>query len=112
MKRQCMRGSSREEDSSKAVAAEVEGVLTSLTLSPPGEKVENEVVLKSEEEEEDNDDHEEEAEDDTVEMEETCLMTMMQRMIAQEVRNYIESLRAENGVAFGLQSAVQNNQKC
>ncbi|KAK9913753.1 hypothetical protein M0R45_037562 [Rubus argutus] len=114
MKRQCMRGSSREEDSFKAVAAGVEGILTSLTLSPPGEKVENEVVLKSEEEEEeeeeDDDNHEEEA--DTVEMEETCLMTMMQRMIAQEVRNYIESLRAENGLAFGLQSAVQHNPKC
>lgn len=113
MKRQCMRGSSREEDSFKAVAAGVEGVLTSLTLSPPGEKVENEVVLKGEEEEEEDDDnHEEEAVDDTVEMEETCLMTMMQRMIAQEVRNYIDSLRAENGLAFGLQPAVQNNPKC
>ncbi|KAM5556716.1 transcription factor MYB73-like [Rosa sericea] len=120
MKRQCLRGASAEEDSFRAVAAGVEGVLTSLTLSPPGEKVENEVVLNSEEvgeeEEEDNDDHQEEAVDDeekcTVEMEETCLMTMMQRMIAQEVRNYIESLRAENGLAFGLQSTVQNDPKC
>ncbi|PRQ59474.1 putative transcription factor MYB-HB-like family [Rosa chinensis] len=119
-KRQCLRGASAEEDSFKAVAAGVEGVLTSLTLSPPGQKVENEVVLKSEEvgeeEEEDNDDHQEEAVDDeekcTVEMEETCLMTMMQRMIAQEVRNYIESLRAENGLVFGLQSTVQNDRKC
>lgn len=101
-----MRGSSREEDSFKAVAAGVVGVLTSLTLSPPGEKVENEVVSKSEEEEEEDD------EEEAVEMEETCLMSMMQRMIAQEVRDYIDSLRAENGLAFGLQSAVQNNPKC
>ncbi|KAL6131630.1 hypothetical protein ACLB2K_070004 [Fragaria x ananassa] len=115
MKRQCLRGADEEEESGfKAVTAGVEGVLTSLTLSPPGEKVGDDVVLKSEEEEveeeEENEEHQEEAVDDgekcTVEMEETCLMSMMQRMIAQEVRNYIESLRAENGLAFGLQSAI------
>ncbi|XP_050387456.1 transcription factor MYB73-like [Argentina anserina] len=122
MKRQCLRAAAAEEESDfKAVAAGVEDVLTSLTLSPPGEKVENEVVLKSEkveEGEEDNEDHrdQEEAVDDeekcTVEMEETCLMTMMQRMITQEVRDYIEGLRAANGLGFGLQQAVQNDPKC
>ncbi|KAL6128074.1 hypothetical protein ACLB2K_071432 [Fragaria x ananassa] len=113
MKRQCLRGA-EEESGFKPVTAGVDGVLTSLTLSPPGEKVGDDVVLKSEEEEE-NEEHQEEAVDDgekcTVEMEETCLMSMMQRMIAQEVRNYIESLRAENGLAFGLQSAV-DDPKC
>ncbi|XP_004308944.1 PREDICTED: myb-related protein A-like [Fragaria vesca subsp. vesca] len=86
MKRQCLRGAEEE----SGFKAEVE-------------------------EEEENEEHQEEAVDDgekcTVEMEETCLMSMMQRMIAQEVRNYIESLRAENGLAFGLQSAV-HDPKC
>nr|XP_011470630.1 PREDICTED: transcription factor MYB44-like [Fragaria vesca subsp. vesca] len=49
MKRQCLRGA-EEESGFKAVTAGVEGVLTSLTLSPPGEKVGDDVVLKSEEE--------------------------------------------------------------
>lgn len=77
-------------------------VETSLTLSPPGEKEENEVVLKSE-------DHDDEGKC-AVETEETCLLTIMQRMIAQEVRNYVDSLRAEDGpTSFGLQSAALQN---
>ncbi|KAH0979441.1 hypothetical protein GBA52_006618 [Prunus armeniaca] len=34
----------------------------------------------------------------------------MQRMIAQEVRNYVDSLRAEDGpTSFGVQSAALQN---
>lgn len=100
-KRRCLRPS--PEESSRG------GIETLLTLSPPGEraaeaeeeeKVENAVVLKREEAEavvESGGDERCE-----VEMEETCLITIMQRMIAQEVRNYIDSLRAQDGLGFGL----------
>ena len=79
------------------------GIETSLTLSPPGEsvasvqpekqRVENDVVLKREEE---------------IEMKETCLITIVRRMIHQEMKNYFDSLQTQDGPGFGFQGSVQN----
>ncbi|KAM1054106.1 hypothetical protein FF1_001533 [Malus domestica] len=111
MKRQCLRASP-EHESLKANAGG-EGVIveTSLTLSPPGEKAENEVVLKSEEEEDGHEavDNNDDVENCRVETEETSLLKIMHRMIAREVRNYIDSLRENGGPTFGLQSAAHQN---
>ncbi|OMP14122.1 hypothetical protein COLO4_00280 [Corchorus olitorius] len=92
---------------------------TLLTLSPPGESVVSEHVEEekaAEDGEEEVEEAEEEEEEEEVvavkseqggggggrveekckmEMEETCLLTIMQRMIKQEVRNYIDSLRID-----------------
>ncbi|XVE99797.1 hypothetical protein REPUB_Repub03eG0231900 [Reevesia pubescens] len=84
------------------------GPKTLLTLSPPGESmVERRIEEKAEEEEEEEEvvvKSEEggsgghggvEEEKRRVEMEETCVLSIMQRMIKEEVRSYIDRLRAD-----------------
>ncbi|KAL0341254.1 UNVERIFIED_CONTAM: Transcription factor [Sesamum radiatum] len=48
---------------------------------------------------------------ETVEIGDTCLMTIMQRMVAQEVRNYFDKLRAQGGLGLdhgpGFESQIQ-----
>ncbi|XP_038892762.1 transcription factor MYB73-like [Benincasa hispida] len=86
------------------------GPETSLRLSLPGEvvvsaavdvKVKEEVTVESEK----NDGWRRvaaaEKRNRKREVDETCLATIMQRMIAQEVRNYIDSLRAHGGLGIG-----------
>lgn len=88
------------------------GPETSLRLSLPGEvvvptavdmKVKEEVTVESEK----NDGRQrvtaaaDEKRNRKREVDETCLATIMQRMIAQEVRNYIDSLRAHGGLGIG-----------
>ncbi|XP_022742877.1 transcription factor MYB44-like [Durio zibethinus] len=84
------------------------GPKTLLTLSPPGESfVSGQVEEKVEDEEEEEEEEEEvvvkseeeggggdEEEKSRAVMEETCLLTIMQRMIKEEVRSYIDRLRA------------------
>lgn len=109
---------------------EGEGPETSLRLSLPGEvvvpaacvKVKEEVTVDSEE----NDGRRhvtvaatataEEKGNRKREMDESCMATIMQRMIAREVRNYIDSLRAHGGLSIGpnigpgLDSGVQDTE--
>lgn len=96
-KRQCSRASPEHNSA---------GIETSLTLSPPGESVIT-VPAAVEKVEVGNDDVVKREEDSAVEMGETCLVSFMQRMIAEEVRNYIESLRVQDGLRFGFQPTVQ-----
>ncbi|KAG8390124.1 hypothetical protein BUALT_Bualt01G0050900 [Buddleja alternifolia] len=42
-----------------------------------------------------------------LEISDTCLVTIMQRMIAQEVRNYFDKLRVQGGVGPGFESQAQ-----
>ncbi|KAI7744346.1 hypothetical protein M8C21_013799 [Ambrosia artemisiifolia] len=67
---------------------------TVLTLLPPGKVkgVEQQVMEKNDEVEDDVDGK------STVEMENTCLVTIMKRMIAKEVRSYIDELRVQEGI--------------
>ncbi|KAF3433385.1 hypothetical protein FNV43_RR24487 [Rhamnella rubrinervis] len=90
LKRQCLRASPEHNSV---------GIETSLTLSPPGECMIT-VPAAVEKVEEGNDDVLKREEDSAVEMGETCLVSIMQRMIAEEVRNYMESLRAQDGLRF------------
>ncbi|CAI9767562.1 unnamed protein product [Fraxinus pennsylvanica] len=70
-----------------------------LTLLPPGEGTRDSVA------EEKVEMIKEEVEGkSTVDMEETCLVTIMQRMIAHEVRSYIDKLRGQGGLGLGLGS--------
>lgn len=82
-------------------------IKTSLTLSPPGEdsvseaKGEDEEAAAAEETETGDrkeEDEEEERSNKVVEQMEdnACLVTIMKRMIADEVRKYIDSLWAHN----------------
>ncbi|KAL2555830.1 transcription factor MYB [Forsythia ovata] len=96
-KRQCSRVS--QEQSSYGGIEETSITLTlwppreGVTESPAGEKVEmirEEVEGKS-----------------TVEIEETCFVTFMQRMIAHEVRSYIDKLRTQGGLEFGPEFEAQ-----
>ncbi|XP_010253806.1 PREDICTED: transcription factor MYB44-like [Nelumbo nucifera] len=82
---------------------------TLLTLSPPGEslgtaygKVEEEVVVK-------RDSEEREKERCTVEIKDMYLMNIVQRMIAEEVRNYIDKVRAKGELALGFESGTDQN---
>lgn len=77
---------SDEEDGEMAEPA------TSLTLSPPGEIPAPAVVEEVEEKRY------------VAEVKEMCLMSIMQRMIAEEVRNYIDRVRG-----VGLESEAQKN---
>ncbi|XP_011084888.1 transcription factor MYB1-like [Sesamum indicum] len=61
-----------------------------LTLLPPGRELVKSPAGK------------ENMTQETVEIGDTCLMTMMQRMVAQEVRNYFDKLRAQGGFRLGL----------
>ncbi|KAL4576129.1 hypothetical protein LXL04_012218 [Taraxacum kok-saghyz] len=84
LKKQCSRNSDR---------SSCDGPPTVLTLLPPGEiKAVEQVTEKNEEV---DDDVEEKS---TVEMDNTCLVTIMKRMIAEEVRIYINELRAKEGL--------------
>ncbi|XP_060181483.1 transcription factor MYB73-like [Lycium barbarum] len=82
------------------------GPETSLTLSlpwggmleSPAPVVEEEIVK---EEAPINVDSKVKEEKSTVEIEETCLVTIMQRMIAHEVRCYIDKLRGQGGFGIG-----------
>ncbi|KAL2539949.1 Uncharacterized protein Adt_00927 [Abeliophyllum distichum] len=93
-KRQCSRVS--QEQSSYGGIEETSITLTLLppservTESPAGDKVRGEVEGKS-----------------TVEIEETCFVTIMQRMIAHEVRSYIDKLRTQGGLGFGPEFVAQ-----
>ncbi|KAK3042106.1 hypothetical protein RJ639_001808 [Escallonia herrerae] len=83
---------------------------TLLTLLPPGESVgsppvgEKAVAVEEDptvKEEETPAVRDEDAKS-TAEIDETGLVTIMQRMIAQEVRSYIDSIRAKEGLGLGL----------
>ncbi|KAI3519749.1 hypothetical protein L1887_08965 [Cichorium endivia] len=85
LKRQCSRTS--------ADRSSCDGPPTVLTLLPPGEiKAVERVTEKTEEV---DDDVEEKS---TVEMENTCLVAIMKRMIAEEVRICINEIRAKEGL--------------
>ncbi|OIT38000.1 PREDICTED: myb protein-like [Nicotiana attenuata] len=107
-KRQCSRAS--QEQSSCGLDADdlgLNGPETSLTLSLPGggllqSLAVDEGKVKDEVPPPINGDHKVKEEKCTVEMEETCLVTIMQRMIAHEVRCYIDKLRAQGGLGIGL----------
>nr|GEW27304.1 transcription factor MYB44-like [Tanacetum cinerariifolium] len=60
--------------------------MTVLTLLPPG----------------DGDKKKSDVEKGTVEIEDTCLVDVMKKMIAKEVRSYIDELRAKDGLGFGF----------
>lgn len=103
-------GASPEHNSCDMVKAEPE---TSLTLSPPGDSV---VTLPVGDRVEDARDEgaritRKEGERCAVEMADTCLVKIIQRMIAEEVRNYFIALRAEDGLRVRpeLDPAAQNN---
>ncbi|KAI7735686.1 hypothetical protein M8C21_019850 [Ambrosia artemisiifolia] len=88
--RKCSRTSAQPEPE----PVSCDGPATLLTLLPPGEmKAVEEVTEKNE----GNDDVENKS---TVDMENTYLVTIMKRMIAEEVRNYINELRAKEGVGL------------
>lgn len=118
IKRQCLRVS--QEHDSYNVEAGIVGPETLLTLSPPGEsvvlggsggeKVEDEEKLKINKECDGDGDggkiEKEKGEDRCtvdMEMEESCLFTIMRRMIAEEVRNQFDGLRAQAGLRFSVQ---------
>lgn len=108
VKRQSLRASP-EHNSFDGDATNV-GPETSLTLSPPGdsfvstvvrEKVAEEEAVKVEEEDAGGQIMRDDEQKCKVDMDEACLLTIMQRMIAEEVRSYIDRLRAQDGVGLG-----------
>ncbi|KAK3042886.1 hypothetical protein RJ639_001159 [Escallonia herrerae] len=119
VKRPCLDVSSGSSESDSGVERHCSGTSlvqhtyggpeTLLTLLPPGESVGSPPVGEKAVVEEDPTVKEEETpavrdEDakSTAEVDETCLVTIMQRMIAQEVRSYIDSIRAKEGLGLGL----------
>lgn len=83
--------------------ARIMGPETSLTLSPPGDGFVSVATVGEKGEEVEVNGGEECGERRRenkcgVQIEETCLLTIMQRMIAAEVRSYIDRLRAEDGL--------------
>lgn len=98
LKRQCLRWISPENNSCEDPREEkglVGSVTTSLSLLPPGERVapaSNKVKEENGEENEDGG----EGEGKGKEEESSCLLRMMQHMIAAEVRNYFDNFRADN----------------
>ncbi|GAV64920.1 Myb_DNA-binding domain-containing protein [Cephalotus follicularis] len=106
VKRKCLRVSL--DHGSNDVDPAFVGPETLLTLSPPGDslvsngkvkKVAEKVPGKSSEGDRRAVNVKERC---AVEMEETCLLTIMQRMIAEEVRVYIDRLRAKDGLGPGF----------
>ncbi|KAK4366728.1 hypothetical protein RND71_014608 [Anisodus tanguticus] len=109
-KRQCCRASQEQSscgpDGLHNDELGLNGPETSLTLSLPGggmlespiSVVEKQTVKK---EPPINGDSKVKEEKCTVETEETCLVTIMQRMIAHEVRCYIDKLQAQGGLGIG-----------
>lgn len=126
LKRQCSRvsqeqssysGDENSEEGEMGLGLDGPDGLT-LTLLPPGggviqqpagEKIVTENLMRKEEMEVVRG---EEDGGSTVEIGDTCLVTFMQRMIAQEVHNYFDKLRAEGGIGLGLgfESQVQKGQ--
>ncbi|KDO68919.1 hypothetical protein CISIN_1g046570mg, partial [Citrus sinensis] len=103
IKRQCLRVS-QEHDSYNVEA----GIVGPETFG--GEKVEDEEKLKINKECDGDGDggkiEKEKGEDRCtvdMEMEESCLFTIMRRMIAEEVRNQFDGLRAQAGLRFSVQ---------
>ncbi|KAJ0046631.1 hypothetical protein Pint_06545 [Pistacia integerrima] len=103
VKKQCVRVS-QERDSYDV------GPETLLTLSPPGEsvvleaggeKLEEITAVKSNKEggEKEVKTMKENEDRGAVEMESSCFLNIMQRMIAEEVRSYVDKLRAEESQA-------------
>ncbi|PWA74514.1 homeodomain-like protein [Artemisia annua] len=70
--------------------------MTVLTLLPPGDDGEKKKGG-------------DEVEKQTVEIEDTCLVDVMRKMIAKEVRSYIDELRAKDGLSFGSVFAQQSD---
>ncbi|KAK6932991.1 SANT/Myb domain [Dillenia turbinata] len=97
-----------------------EALETSLTLSPPGGEStmgENKIIAVKEEKPSDESkewerDGIEKGEEDTCtgEMDETRLLKILQLLIADEVRNHIESLRTENGLKVGSENSTQKDE--
>ncbi|KAI4306848.1 hypothetical protein L6164_030092 [Bauhinia variegata] len=86
----CENNSSNDQDDEKMLKEPV----TSLTLSPPGESMTSEAAAEGNKVEQEN---------EREGKEETCLLRMMQRMIAAEVRNYIDNLRSDDKQALGIE---------
>lgn len=89
LKRQCLRRISPGNNSYKNPM--VGPVKTSLSLLPPGERMDNKVKEENEEQEGEGSENGKRNEE-----EEPYLMRMMKRVIAEEVRNYIDNLRADD----------------
>ncbi|KAJ7959629.1 Myb transcription factor [Quillaja saponaria] len=102
LKRHCRLQPSPDENSCNDEQKGLVGPETLLTLSPPGESVvsENATATDKVEEDEKEDEQyrpavEEEDKEERCKVEiteETCLLKMMQRMVAEEVRSYIDKL--------------------
>ncbi|KAI3809153.1 hypothetical protein L1987_25123 [Smallanthus sonchifolius] len=87
LKRQCSCTSSEH--------GSCDGPATVLTLLPPGEvKAVEHVTEKNEEVDDDVDGK------STVEIRNTCLVAITKRMIAEEVRNYVNELREKDGLGL------------
>ncbi|KAI3705022.1 hypothetical protein L1987_75252 [Smallanthus sonchifolius] len=99
LKRQCSCTSSEH--------GSCDGPATVLTLLPPGEVKAVEHVTEKNEEVDDDVENK-----STVEIGNTCLLRMMKRMIAEEVRNYVNELRGKDGLGLtsgpGFQSPAHN----
>ncbi|KAI3793235.1 hypothetical protein L1987_35851 [Smallanthus sonchifolius] len=102
LKRQCSRASGDH--------SSCNGPETVLTLLPPGEVKAVEQVTEKKEEVDDDVDGK-----STVEIGNTCLVTIMKRMITKEVRSYIDELRAKEGLCFThgpvFQPSAQNREQ-
>ncbi|XP_057980251.1 transcription factor MYB44-like [Malania oleifera] len=122
LKRQCLSASPEHSSYGGGIIEGWAGPATSLSLSPPGQreltlpevdKVGEEVLVKVEPKSEDQEDRRVRigGEDRcTVSIGDTRLLTIMQRMIAQEVRSYISLMRTREGFGFGLEPAVGQDQ--
>ncbi|GFP97664.1 transcription factor myb44 [Phtheirospermum japonicum] len=108
-KRQCLRVS-QEQSSNSGDGGEMglglgdrpDGL--TLTLLPPGE---GELELRAGEKKVTEEEMRREDEDLTAGIGDTCLVTVMQKMIAQEVRNYFDKLRTLYGLGPGFESLIQ-----
>ncbi|KAI5670462.1 hypothetical protein M9H77_10826 [Catharanthus roseus] len=118
-KRQCLEesvaaGSSQEQSSSGGDDFEemglglIDGPETCLSLLPPGGGTLVESLLMSDDQRKGGSEKEEQR--STAEIEENCLVTIMQRMIAHEVRSYIDKIRSQGGLQIrpGFQSEGLN----
>ncbi|PIA32376.1 hypothetical protein AQUCO_04500169v1 [Aquilegia coerulea] len=117
-KRQCIRVMSPEEDDDDDDDDEDEGLMepvTSLSLSLPGKK--SSAVRNSDEggkgekvssEIRNLGQKEEKAGRYEGEIKEMCLMTIMHRMIAEEVRNYMDKKLSQGSLVAGIESEVRN----
>ncbi|KAF5736557.1 transcriptional activator Myb-like [Tripterygium wilfordii] len=114
VKRQCSSASSTQKQKVCSGDAVIEGPETLLTLSLPGEtviSVEEEEAAAAAGENGENNEEERVMEDDKErsegEMEEICLLTVMQRIIADEVKSYVDKLRGQNGIEPIVKNSAQ-----